>query len=133
MTVSPTARYATPCDEYICWYDSTWNLVPALHEAAVEDRDRDQDQDQLVSLQTIPETGLAPCSTDSNVSCPWYLLLDVGNACNVQHSNNTKEYALAASWCVVQVRPGTQGRDTSSCACHLTAVPVLRPGPRSPG
>lgn len=83
--------YSTPCNDYICWYDSTWNIVPALRSASTGP----------ASLQAIPETGLAPCSTNSNKTCPWYLILLPDHTCIVALDNATAAFAKAATWCVL--------------------------------
>eukprot|EP01044_Picomonas_judraskeda_P007125 COSAG03_NODE_748_length_6004_cov_3.279255_4_plen_784_part_00 len=85
--------YATPCNEYICWYDSTWNTVPALRAS--------EGATGHVSLQTIPETGLQPCRTNSNQPCPWYLVLLPDRSCSVALDNGTVSFARIASWKIV--------------------------------
>ena len=80
--------YATPCSDNICAYDSTFKLVAGISGAGGGDS---------VSFMSIPESGLAPCKTDSNVSCPWYLIVDGGRV-NAALDNGTGAFKQVASW-----------------------------------
>ena len=71
--------YATPCSDPICAYDSTFKLVAGISGAG---------GGESVSFMSIPESGLAPCKTDSNISCPWYLIVDGGRV-NAALDNGT--------------------------------------------
>ena len=96
--------YATPCADWICWYDSSWNVVSALRPPSGDSSSSSGGPDATsegVALQAIPETGLAPCITNSNTTCHWYLILLPDHSCIVSPDNGTAAFAKVATWRVV--------------------------------
>ena len=121
--------YATPCDDWVCWYDSTWNVVLALRSAS-DSADKSMD---LVSLQAIPETGLAPCTTNSNNPCPWFLVLLPDHTCIVQLDNGTAAFAKAATWMVVPGLSNASAVTFQSVADPTLYISSAEPSGKIPG
>ena len=112
--------YATPCDDWICWYDSSMNLVAALDPAAAA-------TGKAISFQSIPETGLVPCTTNSAAPCRWYMTLQANGAVNALYIPASKvvTFAANASWNVVAAANGNASQvsytNVASPSLYLSA------------
>ena len=123
---APEAAPARP--DWICWYDSSFKLVAGLAALASADSDseggggnrRARRAQQAggarprVSFMSIPETGLAPCHTNSNESCPWYLVVDGARARDsLRGHTETRGRACARASHMLHARQ-------CACAHHVT-------------